>query len=241
MAHPHLSSSLASDSEASRNALVPSMPPSFCLVLGTGVSQQSGVPGCAFPGPRPGHLGYVMCLQAHTAGGSVRSQLGPAAEAAPHSPSSPAHAPALLACPLGSRASSHTGWKSALCLLPGTFSHLSLLTGESRADGALCSAPIRPHPGTASFVGCWAGDTRGSCRGPARKACATRAGSAWLRRGLGAPNSTLWCLWGRHQGKGAWLLTAVPGERGRGSGIRWNWPGSGWIEGKQKHKDQQKV
>ena len=46
------------------------------------------------------------------------------------------------------------------------------------------------------------------------KVCAARAGSAWVRRGLGAPNSTLWCLWGRGLGNGAWLFPAVPGERG---------------------------
>jgi len=34
MAHPHLGSSLAPDSEASRNARVHFMPPNFCLVRG---------------------------------------------------------------------------------------------------------------------------------------------------------------------------------------------------------------
>ena len=102
VAHPHLGSCLAPDSEASRNARVPSMPPNFCLVWETGVLFCLG--NWCFPAvqgpwlclPRaPSRSPWLRHVSSSTYSRSVCSiTLGSDFVAEPHSPSSPPHAPA---------------------------------------------------------------------------------------------------------------------------------------------------
>ena len=144
----------------------------------------------------------------------------PPLKASGQSPTGSPHTPAPLASPLGSPASSPGVSKAALGSLWWGFSCLSPLARGHKGD-PLCSAPTRPHLGTMSRLGSWAGgrptNQRGS--GEARRVCGAGAGSAWSREGAAAPHSTPRCLWGRHQGAGDRLFPALPGGRLRDSGI----------------------
>ena len=77
------------------------------------------------------------------------------------------HTPALLASPLGSPASSHGASQAALGSLSEIFSYLLSYPGwgEAGRGDSLCSAPIRPHPGTMSCLGSQTGDTLTNQRG----------------------------------------------------------------------------
>ena len=131
------------------NATTPSL--ISCAVLGIGVSCQSPRSWLCLPRAPSGFCGCGTHLQAHTGRGFVSSHPAPPWEATGQSPTGSPHTSALLASPLGSPGSSHGGSKAALVSLTGIFSHLSPLDRGHKGD-PLCSAPIRPHPGTASCL-----------------------------------------------------------------------------------------
>lgn len=68
----------------------------------------------------------------------------------------------------------------------------------------------------------WGWSTR-----PVRRVCGARAGSARTREGLGAPNSTAWCLWEGMTGMGTGSSQQCLVAGAETSGISWDWRGSG--------------
>lgn len=69
---------------------------------------------------------------------------------------------------------------------------------------------------------------------PVRRVRGAGAGSAWSRGGLGAPNSTAWCLWDGMTGMGTGSSQQCLAAGAETSSISWDRGGSGWRSGNTK-------